>query len=189
VAKSPRRCDIAARSVIVMANGSQINGSPEVRTGIGQTAYKRELAYRRLGISPQQVQRIPFLRADLVRIARLLNKGRANDESPVRFLDLLQYSENPEAVKVLSVYRSVPESYRKLLPAEAFCCAAGVSPYRILEFVAAAAVRQGAMASAVIAAIQHPSVVAKTIYRALEPDGVQDRMMIHKAMGFLPIRG
>ena len=47
--------------------------------------------------------------------------------------DYLRSSEDPDARKVVDVYLSVPESYRRLLPAEAFCRAAGVSPERVLE--------------------------------------------------------
>lgn len=81
---------------------------------------------------------------------------------------------------------SVPESYRRLLPPEAFCHAAGVSPWRVLEIIAGVAVRQGAQASAIIAAIAHPRVVEKTIDMALQDDGTRERMMLHKAVGFLP---
>jgi len=41
----------------------------------------------------------------------------------------------------------------KLLHAEAFCHAAGVSPYRVLELITVVAVRQGAPASAIVAAV------------------------------------
>jgi hypothetical protein len=64
---------------------------------------------------------------------------------------------DPEARKVLAVYLSVPASYRKLLHAEAFCHAAGVSPYRVLELITVVAVRQGAPASAIVAAVMHRS--------------------------------
>jgi hypothetical protein len=54
--------------------------SAEDRERLGQTAYKRSLAYQQLGISPADVQCAPFVRGDLRRIARLLNQGRATDE-------------------------------------------------------------------------------------------------------------
>ena len=145
-----------------MANGHKSVLGAEVRTGLGQTAYKRGLAYKRLGINPRDVQHIPFLRAELRRIARCVNRGLHKDEpavSPVRPLDYLQSSEYPDARKVSKVYLSVPESYRRLLPAEAFCHAAGVSPWRVLEAITVVAVRQGAQASAIIAAVYGPRVV------------------------------
>jgi hypothetical protein len=164
--------------------------SPEAwknaRKSTGQTDYKRRLAYAHLGIDPKDVECFPFLRAELRRIARHIN---ANNSSPVRPLDYLRSSEDPEARKVLDRYLSVPESYRRLLPAEAFCHAAEVSPQRILEAITVAAVRQGVAASAIIAAVVHPRVVQKTVERALQDDGTRERGMLHRHVGFLPMRG
>jgi hypothetical protein len=162
---------------------------PIVRRGHGETAYKRELAYERLGIDSKDVQCVPFFATQLRRIARRVNHPANRDEtstSPGRALDFLRFSEDPEARKVVDAYFSVPESYRRLLPPEAFCHAAGVSPWRVLEIIAGAAVRQGAQASAILAAIVHPRVVEKTIERALQDGGWRDCIVLHKAVGFLP---
>jgi hypothetical protein len=48
--------------------------SRDYRTGYGQTAYKRSLAYQHLGIDPAHVPCKPFFRASLKRIARLMNR-------------------------------------------------------------------------------------------------------------------
>jgi hypothetical protein len=158
-----------------------------VPSGYGQTAYKRELAYQRLGINPQDVERVPFLWPNLRGIARRLNRGRAEDAPLVCPLDLLHWSEDPEARRVLQRYLSVPESYRRLLPVEAYCYAAAVSPWRILELVAGVAVRLGAQASAILAAVWHPRVVEKTIEMALTDSGTVDRNTLHRATGFTPL--
>jgi hypothetical protein len=102
---------------------------------------------------------------------------------PIRGLDFLEASEDPEARKVLKPYLSVPESYRRLLPPEAFCQVAGVSPFVVLEAITVAAVRRGVMASAIVAAVNHPRVVLKTIEVALRDDGIKERAMLHKSMG------
>src|SRR5215475_5061498 len=150
-----------------MTTEHQAPGPAEDRAHLGQTAYKRDLAYQHLGINPQDVERVPFLWPNLRGIARRLNRDRAEDAPVVCPLDLLQWSEDPVARKVLQKYLSVPASYRKLLPAEAYCCAAGVSPWRILEVFAGVAVRLGAHASSILAAVWHPRVVEKTIEMAL----------------------
>lgn len=173
---------------------SEQNGGTAVgaRAGLGQTDYKRSLAYKRLGIDPRDVRSAAFLRTDMRRIARLLNRSRDKQEPrypPVRPLELLHFSDDPECCKVLGAYLSVPESYRRLLPAEAFCHAAGVSPWRILESIAAVAVRQGAEASAVLAAIMQPRVVEKAVERALGDNGFKDSLMLSKAVGFVPTWG
>lgn len=156
-----------------------------------QTGYKRQLAYAHLGINPKDVKCMPFLHANLRRIARTV-RGVIHDvssSSPVRPLDCLEFSDDPDARKVLSVYRSVPVSYQKLLPVEAYCLAAGVSPDRVLELLTVVAVREGARASAILASIFHPSLVMKTVERALQKDGTRECMMLHKAVGFLNARG
>ena len=169
-------------------NEDQKTRRPAVRTSVGQTDYKRELAYAHLGIDPKDVECVPFFAMDLRRIARTVRgvDKQSPPTAPVRALDYLQFSEDPEARRVLEVYLSVPESYRRLLPPEAFCHAASVSPWRVLECITVAAVRFGAMGSAIVAAINQPRVVQKTVERALQDDGVRDRVMFHRATGFLP---
>jgi hypothetical protein len=168
-------------------NSDKKTSRPIVRTSAGQTDYKRELAYRCLDIDPKDVQCFPFFATDLRRIARAV-RGADKDcprTAPVRALDFLECSEDPEARKVLEVYRSVPESYRRLLRPEDFCHAAGVSPWRVLECITVAAVRLGAMGSAIVAAIYLPRVVQKTVERAIQDDGTEERKMFHNATGFL----
>jgi hypothetical protein len=168
-------------------NGDEKTERPIVRTSAGQTEYKRELAYQCLGINPKDVQCIPFFATQLRRIARTVRGADKHSPhaAPVRALDFLEFSEDPEARKVLEVYRSVPESYRRLLRPEDFCHAAGVSPWRTLEIIATVVVRHEAQASAVIAALMRPRVVMKTVEMALRDEGIRDRVVFHKATGFL----
>ena len=154
-------------------------------TSTGQTDYKRGLAYKRLRINPKDVQCVPFLATQLRRIARTIRGADKHSSAPpVRALEFLGSSEDPEARKVLEVYLSVPESYRRLLRPEDFCHAAGVSPWRILDCITVVAVKQGAQGAAIVAAINQPRVVMKIAERALQDDGWRERMIIHKAMGF-----
>ena len=161
--------------------------SRDCSVGSGQTAYKRQLAYRHLGVDSEKLEYTPFFGAQLRRIARVIRgvEGNGPPSPRVQPLDLLEYSEDPDARKVADVYHSVPASYRRLLPLEAFCLAAGVSPWRVLEIITLVAVRQAAQASAIVAAVLHPRVVRKTADKALQDDGTRERMMIHKAVGFL----
>jgi hypothetical protein len=164
----------------LMAKHHQSRIPGDERARLGQTAYKRELAYQRLGIRPEDVQCMPFFRASLSRIARLLNRphGRGDQPStPVCVFDCLQYSNDLDVLRVLNLYRSVPASYRRLLPMEAFCHAAAVSPQVVLANIAAGAVRMNASAAAIVAGAWHPQVVLKT---------VKERMVLHRAAGFFP---
>jgi hypothetical protein len=157
----------------------------------GQTAYKRELAYRCLGINPRDVQCVPFLPTQLRRIARTVRGVDTDDpaSAPIRPLEYLRSSEDPVARKVLDAYDAVPESYRRLLRVEDFCHAAGVSPWQVLKIITVVAVRQGVQSSAMVASILSPRVVAKTVERALQDDGTRERIMLLRATGFLPARG
>lgn len=94
--------------------------------------------------------------------------------------------DDPEARAVLDVYYTIPKYCRSVLPIEAYCLAASVSPLRVLELIVCACLRQGAQACSIIAAINHPRVVEKTVEMALTDDGVADRMVLHRATGFLP---
>jgi hypothetical protein len=98
----------------------------------------------------------------------------------------LQSCDSPDASKILVAYLSIAKRYRRSLPVEAFCIAANVPPMRVLELLTGAIVRQGANASTIIAAVNHPRVVEKTVEMALTDGGIEDRNTLHKAVGFLP---
>lgn len=128
-----------------------------------------------------------FFRINLRLIARCINQGRG--ERPIHPFDYLCSLEDPDALKVAKVYLAVPESYRKLLPPEAYCQAAGVSPYRVLEIITGLAVRFGAEISSILAAVMLPRVVHKTIERALQDKCTQERALMFRTTGLLRPRG
>ena len=188
-AKCGTNCVMNLRNDDSTARDNRQVSRSEVAMETGQTAYKRELAYRCLGIDPKDVHCVSLLAIQLRRIARAV-RGASTDgpaAAPVRPLEYLRSSSDPSARKVLEAYDSVPESYRRLLRPEDFCHAAGVSPWRVLEIITVVAVRQAAQASDIVAAVMHPRVVMKTIERALQDDGIRERRMLHKATGFLTL--
>jgi hypothetical protein len=162
--------------------------SYDYRTGWGQTHYRRSLAFQYLRLNPSDVQTEPFFRTNLRRIARCINQGTARNEA-VQPLEYVCFSEDPDARKVAKVYLTVPTSYRKLLPPEAFCQAAGVSPYRVLDIVTGIAVRFGAQTSAIMAGVMLPDVVQKTIDKAMQEEGTKERALLFRATGLLAPRG
>jgi hypothetical protein len=99
---------------------------------------------------------------------------------------LLTSSEDPDCRKVLYWYRVCPGRYRNRLPIEAFCCAAKVSPTRLLEHIVTLIVRQGAQAATIITGLNQPRVVQKSVEMALRDEGVSDRALFHKASGWTP---
>jgi hypothetical protein len=163
------------------------NARVPVSTGEGQTLYKRQLAYDQLGIVPASVEIVPMLSIQFRRIARAAStlNGCEKWTTTESVMSLLQSSNESDANKLLKAYRSVPASYRKLLPPEAYCLAAGVPAARALELMTVVAVRQTANASAILCAIMHPSVVQTTVKAALTRGGSRERRMLHQAMGFI----
>lgn len=100
----------------------------------------------------------------------------------------LEMSSESEVRSFLLAYNLeiIPDDLRERFPYELYCAVAKLSPLRLLELLAAVIVRAGAQHSAITAALRHPEVVDATVAAALLPDGVSDRITLHKATGFLP---
>lgn len=188
-----------------------INAGPQ---GTGSVEDRRLSAYRALGLRVEDVRAAPQITPQLRAISAVLRREDQprvttrvfgdGDDLPVTETTThtpprgpgadvarswpwyLETCEDPSARKVLESYYSTLKSYRSVLPIEAFCVAAGVSPFRILELLTGALVRVGATASTIVAAVNHPRVVQKTVDMALTDDGHDDRSDLHKAVGFLP---
>lgn len=145
-----------------------------------------EAGYESLGISPNDVERLPQVtpqfKAILPHICEL-----AGD--PPDLMLILSLSEDPDAIKFRDAYERTPHESRGLLPIEAYCAGAGISPSRVLDITVSVCMRFGVQSSALIAAMASPSVVRATIYNAVSYPGAEgfgDRMAIHKATGFVP---
>lgn len=172
----------------------------------------RDYAYHRLGVRESDVMRLPQITPQLRMIEKTIRRAgqpgrkrvpqiltdivKESEATPAPYgpgADLtsswthyLQASESPDARAILDVYLSLPRSLAVRLPVEAYCYATGVSPLRILEVLVATIIRLGAQASSLIAAVNHPRVVQKTVEVALTDEGHSDRETLHKATGFLP---
>jgi len=169
-----------------MANGKRARIPATERARLSQTQYRVELAHRHLGIRPEDVGCFPFFRANLRRIGRQLNQGRAKDTPLVHPFALLECSQDAEARRLWSAYSSVPPSFRRLLRPECFCLVARVHPMRALELVTAAAVHAGLQAAAILSAVWMPRLVEKSAEMGLKDEGVKDREFMFRATGFLP---
>lgn len=99
----------------------------------------------------------------------------------------LASDDHDDALKVLLAYRSVPRYRgRDRLPIEAYCVAAKVSPLTILGILVGSIVRMGVAARTVIAMVNHPRIVQKSVEMALTDEGIEDRTLLARATGFLP---
>lgn len=150
----------------------------------------KEASYAIIGVAKQDVDRqpqiTPHLRQIMTTISRMTGSKSKAILSPYYFL---KCSDAPEAQKVLEEYSNekLTKGQRGVLPIEAFCLAAKVSPLRILEIIGGTAVRLSAQESMMISAMSHPKVVEKTVQMALTDEGTYDRNVLHRATGFLPI--
>jgi len=179
-------------------------------------AVLRDEAYRRLGVTERDTLRAPQITPQLRAISKTIRRSDQPEvtervlpsrghHSPVileqtrhtapygpgsdlliSWTQYLHAAESKDASAVLDAYYSITKTFASLLPIEAFCLAANVSPLRILETITATIVRLGAQASTIIAAVNHPRVVEKSVEMALTDDGIEDRTLLAKAVGFLP---
>jgi hypothetical protein len=152
-------------------------GKPNPAATPASTA-RRASAYAALGVDPTDVAAAP-------RITHLLDEledGRATA------LLVLRASDLPEARKFIFQYDNplLPAAVRRVLPVEAFCVAAGISPTRLWAVIAELYRLQKAQVGAIKAARRHSAIVDVNSEVAATPDGVEDRMAHLKHMGFTP---
>lgn len=149
---------------------------PVLREG-NRTKFARAL--RILGTDADALSRLPRITPYIQSVLKLRR------EDVVGYLAM---SSDPDAVAWMAQHEraDLSNSMRIILPYEAFCIAAGISTHRLLECLSVQIIAAGAMHSAVTAARHHPEVVEATIGYALTMDGIQDRLTLHKATGFLP---
>jgi hypothetical protein len=190
--------------------------SPEAEAAalkLNKSNLARARIYSLLGITAEEVAVAPQITPELREIAQTLKRegqprvihklignpatGNITDISvehvdPPAGADIhltwpehLATDDHADAKKVLIAYHSVP-SGRKLLSIEAYCVAAKVSPLSILGILVGSIVRRGASGRTIIAMMNQPRVVQKSVEMALTDDGIADRELLAKATGFLP---
>jgi hypothetical protein len=145
----------------------------------------------RLGITREMVVMVPQITAQLRMIAKTIRGNKSLPYGPGSDLltswpTYLEASADDACRRLCQTYYGLPKVHRAGLPIEAFCVAAAVPPLHVLEVLTATVIRLGAQASTIVAAVNHPRVVQKTIDVALTDDGVRDREMLHKHANFLP---
>lgn len=90
--------------------------------------------------------------------------------------------------RLLHLWESTTIKDRKILPPEDFLCAAGISPVDFVREIAGVMFQMNADVGIMIAAINHPKVVERTVKAAMNlKSGVRDRENLLKAAGTLPL--
>lgn len=144
--------------------------------------FRRRAAYKSLGVEPAHVQELTPISSQLRMLSTKLKK-RNLPASPYYYL---KCTEALEARRIVDLYYGMDKNKRDLIPIEAYCLAAAVAPLTLLNIIVLACQRVSSQTSAMLAAISQPQIVEKTIERALTDDGFDDRVVLHKATGFLP---
>ena len=95
---------------------------------------------------------------------------------------------SPAARAFIEFADSLTAEARRRLPLEALCIKAEVSSMELLGAIVKATYEFKKQESALLTIMAHPEVVRSTIESAavLGPAGVEDRKMIHNAVGYLP---
>lgn len=101
-------------------------------------------------------------------------------------IESIRFSQESVVADFLKVYDSTPACDRKQISFEAIALKARVDFSALLGAMMFSFRDMQRNKSALIAMEAHPDVVAKTAKFAKERKGVQDRKMIHEAVGFLP---
>lgn len=136
----------------------------------------RAEAYELLEISPAEVEQQ----------AKIEHLFKAIGGKDVVF-NYLEGSEEPIARKVLEGRRLLDVRQLAAVPFEALCVYAKISPRKMFGLIAEEVAYQTAQASTLLARASHPDVVAATVAMSLLPSGTQERLMLHKAQGFVPV--
>src|SRR5271157_146725 len=139
---------------------------------------RKDAALYRVGVSKDQIAQCP-------RLAPFFGKA-ANIE---HVLNALRFSADVVAIKFLAVYDKIPLGDRRNLNnllLETVAVKSGVDFNEILGAMMFSLRTMQAQKSGVITMLEHPSLVRSTIKFAHRKDGVQDRRMLHEAVGFTP---
>lgn len=141
---------------------------------------RKDAALDRLGLSVEQVQQCAPLSSTF---------GQPGIVSQA--IDALRFSDDPVAVSFLAAYDEIPVGDRdqllnSSLLLEAAALKSGVNCNELMGALIFSFRTAQAQKSGIMAMAEHPSVLRSTIWNSYLPAGVQDRRMIHEAVGFLP---
>jgi hypothetical protein len=141
-------------------------------------------ACKRLGIQPEQLLTMPQITPMLEGLAKNL-KSRGLPEDPFFYLNT---SSDPDAQRLMVLYRSAIPSVRSVVPLEAFCLAAAVDPNSILDSIVSAIARANTINSTVRISASQPKVVDAMVEAALDTEtGFKDRELHMKVSGLYPM--
>jgi hypothetical protein len=102
------------------------------------------------------------------------------------FLEFARMSENAEVKNLVAKWDSLKIADKQKCSIDDLCNAMGMRPLDLLKEVTGIAYEYNTDLSNFIAAVAQPRVVEAGIKKAMKPDGVDDRRMLHQHSGFIP---
>jgi hypothetical protein len=143
---------------------------------------RRTLAYDTLKITRDSLRAAAPITPQLRMIAKSLKKRNL----PVSPYYYLKCSAGVPSRLIVDLYYSLPRDQRDLVPIEGYCASLSIQTNDILETIVRTIATVSRQRSIAIASSAHPLVVEKTVEMALTDEGIEDRTLLHKAVGFLP---
>jgi hypothetical protein len=104
------------------------------------------------------------------------------------FMEMARYAPNiePDLRRILEEWDRLQPVHRKGADLDQICRLKGVDPIHFILVVAEAALRFQNTAIVLIAAVNSPAVIDRTVKEALKPSGFKDRQMLLEMYGALP---
>lgn len=174
---------------ISTAISQPLNGlerSPKKRSLQGSNNGSRKLASKRL--SRKSAALLRFLKGTGLKPAQIDTAPNLTSYFPNKklLIEAIRFSPEPVVVNFLKVYDSTPICDRKQISFEAIALKARVDFNALLGAMMFSFRDMTKNKSALIAMEAHPGIVAATAKFAKKAKHVQDRKMLHEAVGFLP---
>lgn len=130
----------------------------------------------RYGLTPDSIKGLMLVGKRLAQVAGGI-KG---------VIEALRGDDSPDSLRFVEKWDSITPHDHRIIPLEAVCVLAEITPRRLIELVSGALAVQGDEDTKLIVASYKPKIVAKTAKLALTTLGEKDREMFHKHTEFIP---
>lgn len=143
----------------------------------GKRLSRRDAILHRLGLTSEQVDSQP-------QIASMLRQCGLN---PTRFIEVLSVDQDESSIKAVALWNSLSPHSRSAAGLEGLALAIGITPRRLWELYAGAALTQSREMVGIMIAESLPEIMKVTIKQAKTPKGFTSREHILKAARVLPV--
>lgn len=138
--------------------------------GNNRRSVRRELGLKAVSMRP------------IARLTTQLTGGKA------RFMEFARLAIHiePGLAPVVESYEGLTHWKRAAVSIDELCMYHGIDPIHFIGVVGEAAYKYANNSAILIAALQFPDVIARSVKEALTPEGFKDRELLAKHAGFIP---